>query len=182
MTAMPALSVVLPVHNGMPYVEESVRSLLAQTFADFELVIGDDGSSDGTSAVLARLAAQDARIRVLRREAPSGLAHSANWLVRETRCPIVAIAHADDRSYPERFARQMAILRGAPDIDLVGTLWDGIDEEGRQVRPGDFWRLLKRSPFAPFSHSSIMFRRASFERAGGYRPQAEYPFASRMRL
>jgi hypothetical protein len=174
MTAIPALSVILPVHNGMPYVEESIRSLLAQSFADFELVVGDDGSYDGTSEVLARLAAADARIRVLRRDTASGLAASANWLVRETRSPIVAIAHADDRAYPERFQRQMAILRAQPDIDLVGTLWDGIDEEGRRVRPGDFWRLLKRSPFAPFSHSSIMFRRASFERAGGYRAEAEY--------
>lgn len=174
MTAVPALSVFLPVHNGMPYVEESVRSILAQTFADFELVIGDDGSSDGTSEVLARLAGEDRRIRVLRREAPSGLAASANWLVAETRAPIVAVAHADDRAYPERFARQMEILRAEPGVDLVGTLWDGMDEEGRRVRPGDFWRLLKRSAFAPFSHSSIMFRRASFDRAGGYRPQAEY--------
>jgi hypothetical protein len=66
------------------------------------------------------------------------------------------------------------ILRGEPDVDLVGTLWDGMDEEGRKVRPGDYWRLLRRSPFAPFSHSSIMFRRAAFERAGRYRPQADY--------
>ncbi|HZG08177.1 MAG TPA: glycosyltransferase family A protein [Allosphingosinicella sp.] len=174
MTILPALSVILPVHDGMPYVEESIRSILQQSFGDLELVIGDDGSSDGTSEVLARLAAEDRRIRVLRRERPSGLAASANWVVSQTRAPLVAVAHADDRAYPERLERQIAVLRGEPEIDLVGTLWDGMDEEGRRVRPGDFWRLLRRSPFAPFSHSSIMFRRAAFERAGGYRPEAEY--------
>ena len=173
MTA-PPLSVILPVHNGMPYVVESVRSILAQTFADFELVIGDDGSTDGTSEALGALAAADRRIRLLRREGPSGLAASANWVVAEARAPLVAVAHADDRSYPERLERQIGILRSNPDVGLVGSLWDGIDEEGRKVRPGDYWRLLRRSPFAPFAHSSIMFRRAAFDLVGGYRAEAEY--------
>jgi hypothetical protein len=155
-------------------VEESARSVLSQTFDDFELVIGDDGSNDGTSDAVRRLAATDERVRVIRRERPSGLAASANWVVSQTRAPLVAVAHADDRAYPERLARQVAILAAEPEIDLLGTLWDGMDEEGRTVRPGDYWRLLRRSPFAPFSHSSIMFRRSAFERAGGYRPQAEY--------
>jgi GT2 family glycosyltransferase len=174
MTPVPAVSVILPVHNGMPYVEESAQSILAQTFGDFELVIGDDGSNDGTNDVVRRIAARDGRVRVVRRERPSGLAASANWVVSETRAELVAVAHADDRAYPERLARQVAILKAEPDIELVGTLWDGMDEEGRKVRPGDHWRLLRRSPFAPFSHSSIMFRRSAFDRAGGYRPQAEY--------
>ena len=172
--SVPPLSVILPVHNGMPYVEESVRSILAQTFADFEFVIGDDGSNDGTAEVLRALAAEDGRIRLLRRDRPSGLAASANWVVSQARAPLIAVAHADDRAYPERLARQIEIMRSEPEVDLAGTLWDGIDEDGRRVRPGDFWRLLRRSPFAPFSHSSIMFRRSAFDRAGGYRAEAEY--------
>jgi glycosyltransferase involved in cell wall biosynthesis len=168
------VSVILPVHNGMPFIEESVRSILNQSFADFELLIGDDGSSDGTTATLQRLAAQDARIRLLRRETASGLAASANWLAREARAPLIAIMHADDLSLPNRLARQVAILNSDRNVQLVGTLWEGIDEEGRGVRPADFWRLFRSSPFAPFSHSSIMFRRSAFERAGGYRSMAEY--------
>jgi glycosyltransferase involved in cell wall biosynthesis len=170
----PAVSVILPVHNGMPYIQESARSILEQTYRDFELVIGDDGSNDGTGDVIRRLALTDQRVRPAFRQRPSGLAASANWLVSEARAPLIAIAHADDRAYPERLARQVEILRAEPEVDLVGTLWDGMDEEGRKVRPGDYWRLLRRSPFAPFSHSSIMFRRAAFERAGGYRSQADY--------
>lgn len=173
-SGFPAVSVVLPVHNGMPYFEHSVRSILAQSFGNFELVIGDDGSDDGTGEAALRLAAGDPRIRVLRRERPSGLAASANWVVGEARAPLVAIAHADDRSYAQRIERQVAVLDAHADIDLVGALWDGMDEEGRIVRVGDFWRLLTRSPFAPFAHSSIMFRRSAFHRVGGYRPQADY--------
>jgi hypothetical protein len=170
----PPLSVVLPVHDGMPYVEESIRSILAQSFPDFELVVGDDGSKDGTSETLARLAAEDSRIRVLRREQPSGLARAANWVVGEARAPLIAIAHADDRSHPDRLAAQMRVLRDDEGLALVGTLWTGIDESGHFVRPPDYWRLLAGGPFAAFSHSSIMFRRTAFERAGGYRPVADY--------
>lgn len=170
----PPLSVIMPVHNGIPFVEDAVRSILRQSFADFEFVIGDDGCSDGTTDVLRRLADEDARIRLLRRERPSGLAASANWLVGETRAPLVAVMHADDLARPERLARQMAVLEQAPELQLVGTLWHGVDETGRPVRPPDYWRVLRNSPFAAFSHSSIMMRYAAFERAGGYRPEAEY--------
>jgi glycosyltransferase involved in cell wall biosynthesis len=172
--APPPLSVVLPVHNGMPYLEASVRSILAQSWRDFELVIGDDGSTDGSSALIAALAAEDARIRPLRRERPSGLAVSANWVVGAARAPLVAIAHADDLSYPDRLARQMAVMTANPDAVLCGTLADAVDEAGRIVRPADYWRLLMRSPFAPFPHSSCLLRRAAFDAVGGYRPEAEY--------
>ena len=170
----PAVSVVLPVHDGMPYVEESIASILTQTFADFELVIGDDGSGDGTGEALERWASRDSRIRLLRRERKSGLAGVGNWVIGEARAPLIAIAHADDLSNPGRLRRQVEAFRERPELDLVGTLWNGIDEEGREVRPADYWRLLRKSPFAPFSHSSAMFRRSAFEQAGGYRPEAEY--------
>ncbi|HMJ92570.1 MAG TPA: glycosyltransferase [Allosphingosinicella sp.] len=172
--ATPSLSVVMPVHDGMPYVEESVASILAQSFTDFEFVIGDDGSSDGTGEALERWAARDDRIRLIRRERKSGLAGGANWVIAEARAPLIAIAHADDLSHPDRLGRQVETFRARPELDLVGTLWNGIDEEGREVRPADYWRLLRRSPFAPFSHSSAMFRRTAFERAGRYRSEAEY--------
>lgn len=172
--AAPRLSVAMAVHNARPFLEESVRSILRQSFTEFEFVIGDDGSTDGSSELLRALAAEDPRIRLLRRERPSGLSGSANWVVRETRAPLVAIMHADDRSYPDRLARQVAVMDAVPDAQLVGVLYDGIDDAGRRVRSADWWRLSRRSPFAPFIHSSILFRREAFDRAGGYRPQADY--------
>lgn len=170
----PAISVAMAVHNGVPYVEEAVRSILAQTYAEFEFVIGDDGSDDGTSEVLNRIAAEDPRIRLLRRARKSGLAASANWVVSEARAPFVAIAHADDRSLPDRLLRQVAVLQAVPEAVLVGTLSEGIDEQGRFVRPAEYWRLCSQSVFAPFPHSSIMFRRDAFVAVGGYRVEAEY--------
>lgn len=175
MSARPPLTVAMAVHNGMPYVEASVRSILAQSFTDFELVIGDDGSDDGTSDVLRRLASEDRRIRLLRREQPSGLAGSANWVVGEARAPLVAIAHADDISLPHRLERQMAAARAAPDAVLVGTLAAGIDETARRVRPPPSWLMGRAAgPFAPFPHSSSLIRRAAFDAVGGYRHEANY--------
>lgn len=171
---LPRVSVVMAVHNVLPYVEESIRSILAQSLADFEFVIGDDGSSDGTSEILRALAEEDERIRLLRRERASGLVGSANWVVGESRAPLVARMDADDLSHPDRLARQVELLDRELDAQLVGFLCDGIEESGRRVRSADWWRLSGRSPFSPFPHSSIMFRRSAFASVGGYRPEAEY--------
>jgi glycosyltransferase involved in cell wall biosynthesis len=174
LTDAPSVSVVMPVRDGMPYVEESIQSIIAQSFTGFEFVIGDDGSTDGTSEVLRAFAGRDDRIRLLRRETGSGLVASANWVAAEARAPLVAVAHADDLSRPDRLACQVALMRSMPDVDLVGTLWNGIDRQGRDVRPGDYWKLIRKTPLAAFAHSSIMFRKAAFDDAGGYRPEAEY--------
>jgi glycosyltransferase involved in cell wall biosynthesis len=171
----PDLSVAMAVHNGARFVERSVRSILAQTFEDFEFIIGDDGSNDETGAILARLAAEDRRITILQRTERSGVAKSANWVVGESSAPLVAIAHADDLAHPERLAAEIDVLRKRPDCVLVGALGEIIDEEGRRVRPSPAWRLKAgQSLFAPFPHSSIMFRRDRFDEVGGYRPQAEF--------
>ena len=173
MSRTPAVSVVLPVHNGRDFVETSIRSILAQDFTAFELVIGDDGSDDGSGDVLATLAAEDPRIRLLRRETKSGLAGSANWVISQARGPLVALAHADDIYDSSRLRRQIELLARRPDAVLVGTLADGIDAQGRTVQPPNLASLTKPSSFAPFAHSTIMFRADAFSRTGGYRSHAD---------
>lgn len=166
---MPSVSVALPVHNGMPHIEASVRSVLSQTLADFELIVGDDGSDDGTAQTLERLAAADPRIRLLRQDRKSGPAAAANWVIAHARAPLVAIAHADDLAHPFRIRRQAEIFDGRPDVVLVGALSTGIDAQGRTVHPPNLWRLAFPNAFAPMAHSSVMFRRSGFDRVGGYR-------------
>lgn len=171
---VPPLSVVMPVHNGLPFLADSIESILAQSFGDFEFVIGDDGSDDGTSELIAAMAGKDSRIRPARRPAKSGVAASLNWVMSLARAPIAAIAHADDLAHPDRLRRQMEVLRARPDASAAAALSVGLDAGGRIVQPANYWRLTRISPFAPFAHSSLTMRRSAFERAGGYRTGADF--------
>jgi glycosyltransferase involved in cell wall biosynthesis len=163
----------MPVHNAGDYLDASVRSILAQTLADFEFVILDDGSTDGSLERLRRWARSDSRIRLLENPRRSGAAASSDRVARAASAPLVARMDSDDIAEPERLERQTRILRDRPDAVMVGTLADTIDDRGRPVRPADYGRLLRRSAFAPFCHPTIMFRKDAFERAGGYRAAAE---------
>lgn len=173
-SAGPRLSVVMPVRDLAPFVEASVRSVLRQNFADFEFVILDDGSTDGTREILRQWAARDRRIRLFEEKGQLGPALSSNRVVAHARGDIVARMDGDDVAHPDRLRRQLEALDADPGACLVGTLWEGIDEAGRVVRPRDRWRLVHASPFAPFPHGSITFRRAAFEQAGGYRAEADF--------
>lgn len=170
----PPVSVVMPVRDGLPWLDDAVRSVLAQTFTDFELVIVDDASTDGTSDCLDTWQRRDPRIRVVHSREPLGLVGSSNAAVAASCGALVARMDADDVCHPERLARQVAVHDASPGTALVGTLMEGIDHDGRVVRPIDRWRLVRRSGFAPFPHGSVMMPRALFERSGGYRRGCEY--------
>lgn len=165
----------MPVRNAMPFLDQAITSILHQSYKDFELVIGDDGSDDGSSDRLEYWSKQDPRIRLLRRETPSGPAASSNWVVDSSRAEFVARMDADDLSHPERLEQQLAIFDSFPDMVLTGSVWAGIDSRNRWVRPPDLAALLDCKPFkAPFAHGSIMMRKSAFERAGGYRIACDY--------
>lgn len=170
----PRLSVVMPVRDLAPYVAASIRSILSQTYRDFEFVIRDDGSTDGTRAILREWAARDPRIRLIESDVSLGPAESSNSVVAHAAGELIARMDGDDLAHPERLQRQMEALDAHPEACLVGTLWEGIDERGRRVRPRDRWRLARPSAFAPFPHGSILFRREAFDRVGGYRADADF--------
>jgi len=164
----------MPVRNAERYLAASITSILGQTMTDFEFVILDDASTDRSRALICEFASRDMRIRPVFSDRPLGPAGSADRVVREARAPICARMDADDVSQPARLHEEFAILSRQPDVSLVGTLWEGIDAEGRLVRPRDRWRLYRSSVFAPFPHGSIMFRRDWFARLGGYRDACTY--------
>jgi glycosyltransferase involved in cell wall biosynthesis len=164
----PQISVVMPVHNGRAFLDESIKSILAQSLRDFEFVILDDASTDGATELLREWAQRDARIKLHHGSKKLGLAGSSNTVVSKARAPIVARMDADDIAHPDRLRRQLSIMESNPDIVVIGTLCDGIDASGRVVRPRDRWRLLRRSGYIPFPHGSTMFRRKVFDEVGGY--------------
>jgi len=166
--ANPLISVVMPVHNALPFLDESIRSILGQTFHDFEFVILDDASTDGSVELLREWTRRDGRIRLHESKQRLGLSGSSNAVVSKARAPIVARMDADDIAHPDRLQQQWNIIEGRPDISVIGTLCNGIDASGRQVRPRDRWRLVRRSIYIPFPHGSAMFRREVFDQVGGY--------------
>ena len=168
------VSVVMPVHNALPYLDAAIQSILDQSFRDFEFVIYDDGSTDGSTDALRQWAARDERIRLVFGTRNLGPAGSSNFVVEQSTAPIVARMDADDISHPDRLAEQIALLEARPGVALVGTLSDVIDSTGRLIRGPDTWRIRGKSWFAPFPHGSIMYHRTLFQQAGGYRAQCEF--------
>lgn len=164
--APPAVSVLLPVRNGGAFLRPALRSLLAQTMTDFEVIVLDDGSSDG-SQQLAR-SFGDARIRVVEDGRHMGLAARLNQGVQLARAGLVARMDADDICLPRRFALQQAYLAAHPEVDLVGCrvavfrdseilglLPHAAGHEALVARP---WHTI------PLPHPTWMGRRAWFER------------------
>ena len=116
--ARPLLSVSLPVYNAARSLPLALGSLLAQTFADWELLAVDDGSSDDSLAVLHRL--RDPRVRVLADGRNLGVAARLNQIAQEARGEYVARMDADDLCHPQRLEKQSAFLQQNPDTDGVG--------------------------------------------------------------
>lgn len=164
----PEITVVMPVHNARPFLTCSIESILAQTFSDFEFIILDDGSTDGSAELLQEWARRDARIQLHQTEKRLGLSGSSNAVVAKARAPIIARMDGDDVAHPDRLRRQWEVLQSNADIVAVGTLCDGIDASGEVVRPRDRWRLVRKSAYIPFPHGSAMFRRSAFDAVGGY--------------
>src|SRR5215204_6284640 len=104
-----AVTVLMPVYNVGPFVAEAVRSVLAQTFGDFELHVIDDGSTDHTLAVAQWAAGKDARVRVTS-QANRGIANVMNAALEEARTEWVACMHGDDVMLPRRLERQLAFV------------------------------------------------------------------------
>ncbi len=174
MSPPPLVTVLMAVHNGIRYLDDAVHSILRQTFADFEFLILDDGSTDGTGERLATW--RDPRIHVVRTEANIGLTRSLNRGLALARGTFVARQDADDVSHPERLAAQVARLREAPAVAVVGTQARTIDAHGRTVRVAPWpksvsslaigWQLIFDSPFF---HGSVLFRKdVIWSLLGGY--------------
>ncbi len=169
----PAVSVIMPVRNGAAWLAESVASIRAQDFATFEFIIVDDGSDDGTAALLASFAAADPRIRVFR-QAPQGIVAALDTAIAQARAPYLARLDADDRTRPDRLRKQLAFMEAHPEVGLLGTWAEVIDGAGTRVGrltppadPAHLARVLGRTN--PFVHSSVMMRTALVRRLGGYR-------------
>jgi glycosyltransferase involved in cell wall biosynthesis len=137
MTAVPLVNVVMSVYNGEKYLDEAIASVLEQSFRNFEFIIIDDGSTDGTSGILQRYAQIDKRICV-HRQKNLGLIASLNKGCRLAQGKYVARMDADDISLPDRLARQVHYMEAHSEIGVLGTWVEYIDESGKTYGQ---WRM-----------------------------------------
>lgn len=169
----PLVSVYMTVRDGLPYVAEAVESIRRQTFADWELIVVDDGSRDGTSDFLAGLPSSDERIRVI----PTvgvGRAVALNLALTQARGRYVANLDADDLAHPQRLEIQLALMQRhrlrflasashfIRDDETVG--WQPVEADACEVADRSR-RLLRRNPI---NHSSVIMERQLCQAAGGY--------------
>jgi glycosyltransferase involved in cell wall biosynthesis len=161
----------MSVRNGERFLRSAIDSILGQTLDRIELIVIDDGSSDGSPEILAGI--DDPRCRTLRQE-HAGLAAALNKGIRKARAGLIARMDCDDEAAPERLERQFEYLRVHPDVGLLGTAGTLVDEAGTEVgewRPpvddeSIRRRMIRRNQFM---HPSVMLRKSIFEAVGGYR-------------
>ena len=173
----PSISVAMSVYNGERFLAAAIESVSAQTHTDFEFLILDDGSTDASRAIVAHYAASDARIRLIVRE-NRGLVASLNELLAQARAPLVARMDADDVCLPQRFERQIAFLSRHPEIGVLGTWTDDIDENDAPYPLNAADHPIDHEGFvaavehgAPLlCHPAVMFRRDLVLSVGAYHP------------
>lgn len=164
MSVAPKISVVMTVFNAGPFLSVAIESVLGQTFGDFEFVIVDDASTDGSAEALRGYSESDARIRLICCESNKGQTACLNQAIGAANGEWIARQDADDVSLPERLERQWGLVEESDDLVLVGTNGWMIDENGAVT--GMIHVPLKGSdirsalPFRnPFIHTSAMFCR-----------------------
>lgn len=177
MTHAVIVSAIMPTYNGMPYLQAAIESVLAQSFTDWELIVIDDASTDGSAALLARYT--DPRITVYRSPVNVGRARARNLALERVRGKYIAPCDSDDRCLPERFAREAAFLDAHPEVQVVSSqvayFWENAPPQVRLLYPEDnaaIQRRFARGKMAvPFMAS--MIRASCFARFG--------PFCEEMR-
>lgn len=169
----PRVTVLMTVYNGRAFLPEAIESVLRQTLREFELLIIDDASTDGSVARIRSY--HDPRIRLVVNEANVGQTPSLNRGLALARAPYVARLDQDDVCLPDRLERQASLLQQHPETAVVGTRMMDMDEHGRRL--GAAGRQMKdRGTFlgllclglCPLGHPSVMFRREMVLSLGGY--------------
>lgn len=169
MSPPPKISVVMSLYNSSKYLREAIDSVLNQTLSDFEFIIIDDGSSDNGTDIVQSY--DDSRVRLIIQE-NAGLAAALNRAIQSSKSNLIARMDPDDICFPERLSKQYDYLQQHQEIMVLGSGARCIDENG-DVLPvvtmkkhfdiGD-----QPMPESPCIHPSVIFRRSSYEKAGGY--------------
>ena len=174
---MPKVSVITGAYNvaSCPHFDKSIESVLNQSFADFEFIICDDGSTDETYALLKKYAEADERIKLIKNEQNLGLVKTLNKCLEYAEGEFIARHDCDDYNDTRRFEKQIAFLNENPDVSILGTAAHLFDENGiwgKDIMP----LTIEKRDFLfnnPYKHGSVMMKAEALKKAGGYRVAKE---------
>ncbi|ANY67338.1 family 2 glycosyl transferase [Paenibacillus sp. BIHB 4019] len=165
------VSIITVYYNRVNQVKESIQSLLDQTYANTEIILVDDGSTDGTLQALE--AFQDPRIRLIS-HSNRGFTRSVIEAVKQSRGEVVAIHGSGDISFPQRIEEQVKVLQSRPDVGVVGCIVENVNKVTNTTTIYNKYKQgikgidqLLQNNF--YTHGEVMFRRDAYEQAGGYR-------------
>lgn len=174
---MPIVSVIMSIYNTNDpiIIRSSIDSILVQTMKDIEIIVCDDGSTDGTYMTLKEMYGNNPKVFLLRCNQNLGAAAARNLCISKCTGSFIAIMDADDYSAPDRLEKQINFLNSNPQFDFVGSKAALFDEKGvwgyREYpccpENKDFLFVL------PFIHASLTFRRSALDAVGGYRIASE---------
>lgn len=161
----PSLSIIMPVFNAEAHLQEALDSILAQTYEDFELIVVDDGSTDGSVDILNLCS--DKRIRLIHNDGNRGIVYSRNRGLREASGQFIAPFDADDVARLDKFEKQIGFLENNPSFTMLGSWARLIDGQGNRLR--ERWKLSAPPERIPaillfrnyFVHSSVVLRRSA---------------------
>lgn len=174
MNKKPRLSIILPTYNGSRFIEQAIKSVLKQSYEDFELLTIDDGSTDNVAEVISQFSERDPRIIYLRNEKNLGIQKSLNKGLREAKGEYIARIDDDDEWIDkDKLKAQIDFLDNSPEHVLVGTGAVWVNEEGQELyrgfKPETDYDIRKKILIRNcFIHSAVMLRKDVAIRVGGY--------------
>lgn len=150
----PLVSVVIPVYNGEKYIEETIKSILNQTYPNFELILVNDCSPDNSHLILHKYEKLDKRVKNVKNQKNIGISSTINNGITHARGKYLAMSDQDDISYPTRFEKEVGFLESHEDFGMVGSCFDNIDDKGNIINSFDpplnetdfYWWMIFSSP------------------------------------
>lgn len=157
------ISVILPIYNADKFLDEAIKSILSQTFTDFELICINDGSTDNSKDILDFYSSNDSRLKVVSRE-NRGLIYSLNEGIKLAKYDYIARMDADDICHPQRFEMQIKYLIKNKTVAVVGSAYECIDVKGKTISirtpPTSNYMIKVIMGFgSPFAHPSVMMNK-----------------------
>ena len=173
MKKTPKISVIMSVYNGLPFLKEAVKSILYQTYKNFEFIIVDDASSDKSWEYLRNL--KDQRIKLIQNKKNLGLAASLNIALHQAKGDFIARMDADDISMPQRLKTQLASMLKNPSKDICGSWAKLINDTGEIInivqKPTQDIKIKKMNQWTPaLIHPTWFAKREVFDKLEGYNP------------